>query len=255
MRFSGKVVIVTGGGQGIGGAVCRSFAAEGVSVVIADIDEEAGKENEALIRDAGGTAYFVRTDVAVEKDVMRLASEAVKQFGRIDIVINNAGIGTEGTLFENPVDAFDHVLAVNLRGPYMMAKYCGQEIARVGGGCIIHIASTRAFMSEANTEPYSASKGGLVALTHALAMSLSSMNIRVMSISPGWIDVSSWQKSSKACPDALSERDHLQHPARRVGTPLDIANACMYLCSEDAGFMTGTNVMIDGGMTVKMIYE
>ncbi|MGI6705142.1 MAG: SDR family oxidoreductase [Clostridia bacterium] len=255
MKFRDKVVIVTGGAQGIGMAVSRSFAQEGARVVIADIDEEAGKENEAYIRDTGGECFYQYTDVASEEDVKALAKAAVETYGGIDILVNNAGIGApEGTLFTRPVELWNRVIAVNLTGSYLCSRYCAEEMMRRGGGAIINIASTRAFMSEAHTEPYSASKGGIVALTHSLAVSLGPA-IRVNVISPGWIETSDWKKSANRKTPVHSERDRSQHPVGRVGTPMDIAKACLFLASEDAGFITGTNLTIDGGMTIKMIYE
>ena len=254
MSFKGKVVIVTGGGQGIGRAISREFASKGAKVVIADIDSEAGIENEQYIISQGNSAFFVDTDVSDESSVKNLVAKTVEKYGDIDILINNAAISGFGNIFDISMEDWDRVIAVNLRGPFMCAKYCAPIMARKGGGCIINIASTRAFMSEPDTEAYSASKGGLIALTHSLAISLSKSRIRVNSISPGWIEVSEWKKSSEAKPATLSELDHSQHPAGRVGVPQDIARACLYLCSEDAGFITGANLTVDGGMTVKMIY-
>jgi NAD(P)-dependent dehydrogenase (short-subunit alcohol dehydrogenase family) len=254
MNYKNKTVIVTGGGQGIGRAVSQAFAEAGADVVIAELDREAGRGNEEYIRKQGGSVLFVETDVADEASVRNMAERAAAEFGRIDVLINNAGIGSTGAMLDNPVEVWDRVIAVNLRGTYMCSKYCAAVMSSGEGGCIINIASTRAFMSEPDTEPYSASKGGIIALTHSMALSLSKHKIRVNSISPGWIDVTGWQKAGQAAQAELSEADHLQHPAGRVGRPGDIAKACLYLCSEDAGFITGTNLTIDGGMTVKMIY-
>lgn len=254
MSFKDRVVIVTGGGQGIGRAISREFASKGTKVVIADIDREAGEENEQYILRHGNSAYFVQTDVASENSVKNLVGKTVEKYGTVNILINNAAIGGSGNLSEDSMEGWDRVIAVNLRGPFMCAKFCAPVMTQSGGGCIVNIASTRAFMSEPDTEAYSASKGGIIALTHSLAVSLSKSKIRVNSISPGWIETSEWLKSRNAKPAVLSDLDHSQHPAGRVGVPQDIARACLYLCSEDAGFITGANLTIDGGMTVKMIY-
>jgi len=255
VKFKDKIVVVTGGGQGIGRAISREFAREGAKVVIADIDAEAGLENKDFILSQGYDAYFVETNVAVEDSVKNLVDKILVRYKTIDILVNNAAIGGFGSMFENGVEAWDNVIATNLRGPFMCSKYCSKVMSENGGGAIINIASTRAFMSEPDTEAYSASKGGLIALTHSLAVSLSKYKIRVNSISPGWIEVSEWKKSSKAKIPMLSEADHSQHPAGRVGKPEDIAEACLFLCSNEAGFITGSNLTVDGGMTIKMIYQ
>ncbi|MGB9680323.1 MAG: SDR family oxidoreductase [Thermoanaerobacteraceae bacterium] len=254
MDFNEKVVIVTGGGQGIGRCIAQTFAEKGAKVVIADIDDEAGIENEEYIKSKGGDSLFVHTDVSLEEDVKNMVDKTIKTYGKIDILINNAGIGAGGTIYTRSMEEWDRVINVNLRGTYMCSKYVAIYMRKNGGGVIINIASTRAFMSEPHTEPYSASKGGIIALTHSLAISLAYDKIRVNSISPGWIEVSEWKKSRKAKKPQLTEEDHLQHPAGRVGNPEDIANACLFLCSKEASFITGENLIVDGGMTVKMIY-
>lgn len=254
MEFKDKVVIVTGGGQGIGRVISCTFAEKGAKVIIADIDPEAGTETESFIRSQDGVALFIETDVSNEVSVRNLVDRIAERYGTIDILINNAAVSSFGSMFDNDVSAWDTVIAVNLRGPYLCSKYAGAVMVSKNRGCIINMASTRAFMSEPNTEAYSASKGGIIALTHSLAVTLGRNKIRVNSISPGWIDVTAYKKSSAAQPAVLSEEDHLQHPAGRVGDPSDIAKACLFLCSEEAGFITGTNLTVDGGMTVKMIY-
>lgn len=255
MRYKDKVVIVTGGGQGIGRGISKAFSSDGAKVVISEIDTEAGLECEKLLTNEGGTAKFIHTDVSSEDSIKNMISKTLELYGRIDILINNAGISVFGNMFENSTDLWDKVISVNLRGAYLCSKYSAGIMSEKGGGSIINIASTRAFMSEPDTEAYSASKGGIIALTHSMAISLGKHNIRVNSISPGWIETSQWQKSSCVKPANLREVDHTQHPSQRVGNPMDIASACMFLCSDEAGFITGTNLTIDGGMTVKMIYE
>lgn len=255
MRFQDKVVVVTGGAKGIGRAVCRAFANEGAKVVIADNDDKAGLENEGFIKAQNGDSIFIKTNISDESSIKNLFTEVIRKYGNVDILINNAGISKFANMLETDVSLWDEVISVNLRGPYICSKYASEVMVKRGGGSIINIASTRAFMSEPHTEAYSASKGGLVALTHALAVSLGTHKIRVNSISPGWIDVTGWQGADESNPAILREIDHSQHPAGRVGNPKDIANACMFLCSEEAGFITGTNLTVDGGMTIKMIYE
>ncbi|GMV93475.1 MAG: oxidoreductase [Candidatus Hydrogenedentota bacterium] len=254
MSFQHKTVIVTGGAQGIGKAVSQAFALSGAFVVVADIDAEAGEEWVEILCDRGLNARFIATDVGDPAQVKALIDEVTRVGGAINVLINNAGISWKGGLAERSVDDWDRVLAVNLRGPYLCAQHAAPHMPR--GSAIVNIASTRALMSESDTEPYSASKGGVVALTHSLAITLGPKGIRVNCISPGWIDVSDWKKESARKPATLTERDHAQHPAGRVGRPEDIAQACLFLADSDkAGFITGQNLVVDGGMTVKMIYE
>jgi NAD(P)-dependent dehydrogenase (short-subunit alcohol dehydrogenase family) len=174
-------------------------------------------------------------------------------YGRIDALINNAGISQNKPLETLSLEEWNRVLGVNLTGTFLCTKHASTHL-RNSCGSIINIASTRAFMSEACTEAYSASKGGIVALTHALAMSLGP-EIRVNCISPGWIETGPWQKKSQRHSTDLSEEDHLQHPVGRVGIPEDIASLVLYLVSNEASFLTGSNLIADGGMTRKMVYS
>ena len=254
MAFGNKAVIITGGAQGIGMAVSTAFARCGATVFIADCDNEAGAELAAALAGDGHSAEYVETDVSQEADIVALVERVRECAGAIDVVINNAGIGWRGALMDRPTSEWDRVIAINLRGPYLCSKYACPWMP--AGGAIVNISSTRALMSEPNSEPYSASKGGVLALTHSLAITLAERRIRVNAISPGWIDVSAWKKQSARAQEPLSQRDHDQHPAGRVGTPEDIAEACLFLAdSSKSGFITGTNLVVDGGMTVKMIYE
>lgn len=250
-----KIAAITGGAQGIGKGIALQFSKAGYEVAVADTDKEAGAELVRTIAGLGGKAMFVCTDIASETDIARWFRLIVEDMGRVDVLVNNAGIGRGGSMLELPLGLFDEVLAVNLRGAFACSQHAARLMQRQGGGVILNIASTRGLMSEADTEAYSASKGGLLALTHAMAVSLGRYGIRVNAVSPGWIETRDWQKASKRETPIHSERDKLQHPAGRVGTPDDIAAACLYLASGQAGFITGQNIVIDGGMTVKMIYE
>jgi NAD(P)-dependent dehydrogenase (short-subunit alcohol dehydrogenase family) len=253
MSLQEKVAIVTGGGQGIGKAIVKRFLQEGIKVAIADIDEEAGKETEAEYKHLG-SPWFIQTDVSNENSVKSLIRETRKNFGCIDVLVNNAGRANP----ENPpitelsLEDWNKTISTNLTGVFLCAKHSATYL-RKAKGTIINIASTRALMSEPNTEAYSASKGGVLALTHALAISLGP-DIRVNCISPGWIEVSEWQKQAKRHQAELTEQDHQQHPVGRVGQPEDIASLAVYFASPEATFITGTNFVIDGGMTKKMIY-
>lgn len=251
-----EVVLVTGGGQGIGRAVVLDYASRGYAVAFFENDQEAGEETLQDIQAMGCDGLFIKTDVA-DEDQVRQGIQAIEaKYRRLDIIISNAGIGGSfGTPIEElPVEVFDRVLSVNLRGAFLCAKY-GIPLLKKQGGSIILIASTRAMMSEPHTEPYSASKGGLLALAHSLAISLSGTGVRVNAISPGWVATEAWQKRSRRTEPTLCEADHRQHPAGRVGRPEDVAAACRFLTSSEAGFITGINLVVDGGMTVKMIYQ
>ncbi len=239
-----QVVIVTGASQGIGRGIAEAYIAKGAQVVLADVNEKLGTEiSEQLVG-----SLFIKTDVRKESDIKKLMKETVKQFGRIDIVINNAGKSEFKNLFDLSLDEWDDVINTNLRSVFL----CSREAAvymrkQESGGSIVNIASTRAIMSEPNSEAYAASKGGIVAITHALATSLAEHRITVNAISPGWIETTAYND--------LRDIDHEQHLSKRVGKPSDIAKACLYLTDPQNDFVTGINLVVDGGMTRKMIYE
>lgn len=250
-----KHVIVTGGAQGIGLGIADYFFAEGYCVTIADQDLEAGRESASRFSADDDRFLFVLTDVSDETSVIKCVDESFERFGRIDVLINNAGIANplRKTISEQTFEEWNRIISVNLTGAFLMSKYCSSHI-ETSKGCIINISSTRALQSEANTEAYAASKGGLVALTHALAVSFSG-SIRVNCISPGWIEVCDWQKARNRMAPEHSHADIYQHPAGRIGVPEDIAALAFFLSSERAGFITGQNFVVDGGMTRKMIYS
>ena len=188
-----------------------------------------------------------------EEDLGAWLAATLEDLGPVDVFVNNASVlGPRVAIEAYPADAWRQVIEVNLTGAFLCAKHAAAHL-RSAHGAIVNIASTRALQSERDTEAYSASKGGIVALTHALAISLGP-EIRVNCISPGWIDVSAWKKRSAARRTTLRDADHQQHPAGRVGTPEDIAGLVAYLASPDAAFITGANLVVDGGMTRKMIY-
>ncbi len=245
-----KNALVTGAGQGIGRIVATRLLENGYAVTLAEIDPEAGRETAAELAPLG-PVRFVETDVADEAAVRR-AVEAATGNGLLHLLVNNAGIGRGGSVAALSLADWNRVLAVNLTAAFLTVKYAAPAL-RAAQGAIVNIASTRALMSEPDTEAYAASKGGLVALTHALAASLGPA-VRVNSISPGWIDVTPYQKASRRQPAELSKADHAQHPCGRVGTPDDIARAVLFLADPANGFITGQNLVVDGGMTKKMIY-
>lgn len=230
-----RVAIVTGGASGIGTAIAQRLAGGGWQVVIGDVKATT---------DVGG-AISVIADVGTEDGVAALVEAARSSHGRIDAIVANAAINPRGPLSELTLQTWNRALAINLTSTMLLARAAEADL-RSAKGAIVAITSTRAHMSEAETLPYSASKGGLVALTHALAMTLAP-DVRVNCISPGWIDTGKW--------GPLKPGDHAQHPVGRVGVPEDIAAAVEYLLSDAAHFMTGAELVIDGGMTRKMIYR
>lgn len=247
--LSKKVALITGGAQGIGRISAAVLIREGMEVVILDRDGEAGNETRRAL---GPNCHFLLCNVTFEELVRGAVDRTVRRFGRLDLLVNNAAIAANKPIEELTLFEWDNVLRVNLTAPFLLAKYCAPHL-RQSKGSIVNIASTRAYMSEPHTEAYSASKGGILALTHALAMSLGP-EIRVNSISPGWIDVTPHQKESVRDPYRIRDEDNAQHPAGRVGRPEDIAELVAYLVSPAAGFITGQDFIVDGGMTRKMMY-
>jgi len=229
-----KTILITGGARGIGCGCVDHFLKSGWNVTAVDVQS----------MDSAERLEFVRGDTSLEETARQAVAKTVARFGRIDALINNAGVSTIGkfSVEELSLEEWNRVLGINLTGYFLMAKHAAPFL-RKAKGSIVNVASTRAIQSERDSEAYAASKGGIVALTHALAVSLGP-DIRVNCISPGWIET---RKDAKH-----SDADRLQHPAGRVGVPQDIAELADYLIS--AGFVTGQNVAADGGMTTKMIY-
>jgi len=247
-----RVVIVTGGAQGVGRGIAQAVLGAGGSAVIADLDTDAGK---ACLKEWAlpERAAFQRADVASERSVQALVNAALKRFGRIDGLVNNAGIAAaHGTpLAQMPLAEWQRRLS-SLHGAFLCSKHALPAL-REHGGAILNIASTRAGQSEADSEAYAAAKGGLVAFTHALAIS-EGPAVRVNCISPGWITTDAWQAPARRRTPKLSRRDHAQHPVGRVGQPEDIGALAVFLLSDLSGFITGQDHVVDGGMTRKMIY-
>ena len=246
MSLKEKVAIVTGGERGIGRAIAEELLSRGMKVCIGGIDTVSAERTIADLN-AGDALSFRECDVRDEDAVRQLVAFTVATFGRLDAMIANAGLANPGhnPIQEVTLEAWDRVIRTNLTGPFLSAKHAAPELKKQGGSIVL-IASTRALQSMPNGFAYSASKAGLLGLTHAMANSLGPA-IRVNAISPGWIH--------KGDQSRLSPEDHSQHPAGRVGKPADIAAMVAYLISEEAGFITGQNFVVDGGMTKKMIYH
>ncbi|MCA1056639.1 SDR family oxidoreductase [Rossellomorea aquimaris] len=239
-------VVITGGAKGIGKSLVEHFASMGEFVHFFDNDRESGKEIEKQLLGSGHEVEFHEVDVSSHAEVKKGFDAIRKKHDALDVLINNAGISKFMSFWEMSPGDWNSIIAVNLNSMF----YCTREAAEMmkeEGGSIINMASTRALMSEANTEAYSASKGGIASLTHSLAITLAEYRIRVNSVSPGWIETEDY--------DSLRKVDHSQHPSQRVGKPEDIARACLFLSDPQNDFITGENLVVDGGMTRKMIYE
>ncbi|MCU4166432.1 glucose 1-dehydrogenase [Carboxylicivirga caseinilyticus] len=247
MNFLNKIVLVTGAANGIGRGIALEYAKKGATVLVADIDILKAKDTVAQIENDGGTAFAYEVNVRNASEVVELFNVLKNQFGGLDILINNEGVSRWKSPYELDVEEWDEIINTNLRGVFLCSREAAKIMRQSGGGSIVNIASTRAIMSEPNSEAYAASKGGIVALTHAMAASFAPDHIQVNCISPGWIETGDYSQ--------LSEKDHKQHFSQRVGKPEDIAKACMYLTQSDNQFVNGVNLIVDGGMTRKMIYE
>lgn len=233
MTARGQVALVTGGAHGIGAGIAARLAEDGMSVVVAD----------RIPPDKGGPGRSVRCDVSDEAAVQALIEDIAAREGRLDALVCNAGMMIRKPLNALTLAEWTEVIGTNLTSTFLLAR-AAETLLRDARGRIITVASTRAHMSEPDTESYAASKGGLLALTHALAISLGP-DVRVNCISPGWIDIGSGD---------LQPEDHAQHPVGRVGRVADVAAIASFLCGPESGFMTGAELVVDGGMTRKMIY-
>lgn len=245
--YQNKVVIVTGAGNGIGSVIATHYARKGASVALWDRDPKGLRIVQEALEKEGFLSSSLVIDLTSPDEIVTGIEQVKTSFGRIDVLINNAGLGRTQSPYDLAVDDWDYVLNTNLRGSFLCAREAARVMRTQGRGAIVNIASTRALMSEPNTEAYAASKGGILALTHALAISLGPDHINVNAISPGWIETGDYSQ--------LKASDHAQHPAGRVGKPDDIARACLYLTNPENDFITGAILIIDGGMTRKMIYE
>jgi NAD(P)-dependent dehydrogenase (short-subunit alcohol dehydrogenase family) len=256
-RLDDKVALITGAGSGIGEATAHAFAAAGAQVVIADIDVAAAGRVAASITDAGGRAHPLVVDVADEAQVQVAFVEIVGRFGRLDVAVNNAGIGHVGNVLETSVDDWERVMGVNARGIFLCAREAVRQMRaqQPAGGAIINIASVAALVALERRFPYSASKGAVLALTRSIAIDFVGDGIRCNAICPGTVHTPFVERflaqSFAGQEDAVRQHLHARQPIGRMGRPEEIATAALYLASDEAVFVTGSALVIDGGLTAR----
>ena len=253
MRLEGKVALITGAGSGIGRASAVRFAAEGASIVASDINESAAVETVAVIRESGGEATAVGGDVVSSADAADMVQAAVDAYGKLDVLVNSAGVSgrLEGATHE---DVWDKVIDVNLKGTYLPSWHAVPEMEKAGGGSIINLASIMALVGYpvgmgGGFNPYNASKGGVLQFTRNLAVDLAAKRIRVNCICPGYVETSMTRILTEN-PESYATLK-ARHPMGRLGQPEDIANAALFLASDESTFVTGAPLIVDGGYTAQ----
>ena len=244
-RLENKVAVVTGGSKGIGGATARRLHEEGASVAILDIDE-AGKD---LL--SGDRAFYVHCDVANSNSVDSAIKQVIDHFGDIEILVNNAGIQHYGTVLTTPEEEWDTVMSINLKSAFLCAKYVIPSMKRQGGGIVVNVASVQSFHSQQNVAPYTTSKAALLGLTRSIAVDFAPA-IRSVAVCPGTVDTPMvrWTAEQSGDVDALYEEVADMHLSKRIAKPEEIAGMIAYLCSDEASFITGQAIRIDGGLGV-----
>lgn len=253
MRLDGKVALVTGSARGIGKGIALRFAAEGARVGILDLDADACQAAVDEIEAAGGTALEVAADISNPAQVEAAVGKLRDRFGAMDVLVNNAAVMPVGALHETSLADFDRLMAVNLRGTYLLCAAVIPGMIAAGGGSIIHIASVTGIIGLPRLAAYSMTKGALIALARAMSTDYAAQGIRTNSVSPGTIDSPmlhefvAWQSD----PEGLLRQYDAMHPLGRVGQIDDVANVCLFLASDEAGFVTGANYTVDGGISVK----
>lgn len=253
MRFQNKIAVVTGAASGFGAAIAKCFAAEGASVVVADVDEAGGKEVAAEILESGGAAVFARTDVSQADQVKAMIDTAVAEYGGLDILVNNAGFCHRMMpLWDLPEEEYDRVFSVNTKGVYLGAKYAVPALQKRGGGVIVNTASIGAVAPRPGVTAYNATKGAVVTMTRGLAMEVAPYRIRVNAVNPVASDTAFFKGALgvDTVPEPIRKGLIEGIPLGRLSEPLDVANAVLFLASEDASFITGVCLEVDGGRSI-----
>lgn len=251
MRLANKVAVVTGASSGIGRAAAESFAREGAKVVVADVLTDAGEKTACAIKEAGGEATFVRTDVSQTDDVENLVHQAVEIYDRVDCAFNNAGIeGIQALTHECSEENWDRTIAINLKGVWLCMKYEIDQMLKQGGGTIVNCASIAGLVGFPRIPAYCASKGGVIQLTRTAALEYAQSGIRVNAICPGVIDTPMIDRLTQGDSDAESQLVTAE-PIGRMGSPEEVAEAAVWLCSDASSFVTGHPLAVDGGWTAQ----
>ena len=249
-RLDGKVVLISGGARGQGAAEARMFAQEGAKVVIGDVLDAEGTSVAAEIAESGGDALFVHLDVTDEEDWRNAIAAAVSSFGKLDVLVNNAGIWRRGRVEDTTVEDWDTIMDVNAKGVFLGTKQAIPEMRKAGGGSIINISSTAGLVGGPRSSAYTASKGAVRLFTKATAIQYAKEGIRANSIHPGPIETAMiqqvWQGDEQNREEAIART-----PLGRIGTPEDIAYGALFLASDESSFMTGSELVIDGGSTAQ----
>lgn len=246
-QLNGKVALVTGAGSGIGRASALAFARLGAKVVVADIATEAGEETAALARAQNTDALYVRADVAQRGDVENMIRAAVETYGRLDFAHNNAGVsGQQAPMAEYPEETWDRVIGINLKGVWLCMKYELQQMLKQGGGAIVNTSSVAGLRGSQGVAAYVASKHGIVGLTRAAALEYARSNIRVNAVAPGTIHTAMIDRFTGNDERVLQQFAESE-PVGRLGTPQEVAEAVIWLCSDSSSFITGTVLSVDGG--------
>lgn len=252
MRFVNKVVLITGAGVGIGRAAAIKFAKEGAKVAINSLTPANGLETLRIVKETGAEGIYVQGDVSISLDARRIVEQTINTFGRIDVLVNNAGIVLPGRVDNMSEEDWDKTMSVNLKGIFLVSKYAIPEMRKIGGGVIVHTSSAVAIKGVRDRGAYAASKGGVLALTKAMAADYMEDNIRVNCVCPGTTYTPSLERRLQAFSDPEKARvDFIsRQPMKRFGKDEEIAEAILFAASDDAAFMNGSSITIDGGMTI-----